>query len=42
MDEVVKIAFVRPPQPIVWEEESEEAEKLLPAKGEAPAGVTAH
>ncbi|MGC2410816.1 MAG: endopeptidase La [Methyloceanibacter sp.] len=42
MDEVVKIAFVRPPQPIVWEEESEQADKLLPSKEEAPAGVTAH
>jgi ATP-dependent Lon protease len=42
MDEVVKIAFVRPPQPIVWEEEGEEAGKIVPPKEEAPAGVTAH
>jgi ATP-dependent Lon protease len=42
MDEVVKIAFVRPLQPIVWEEEGEEAGKIVPPKEEAPAGVTAH
>ena len=42
MDEVVKIAFVQPPQPIVWEEEGEEAGKIVPPKEEAPAGVTAH
>jgi ATP-dependent Lon protease len=42
MDEVVKIAFVRPTQPIVWEEESEEAGKIVPPKEETPAGVTAH
>jgi ATP-dependent Lon protease len=42
MDEVVKIAFVRPPQPIAWEEEGEEAGKIVPPKEEAPAGVTAH
>jgi ATP-dependent Lon protease len=42
MDEVVKIAFVRPLQAIVWEEEGEESAKLLPPEKEAPAGVTAH
>ena len=42
MDDVLKIAFVRPPQPIVWEEEGEEAGKIVPPKEEAPAGVTAH
>jgi ATP-dependent Lon protease len=42
MDEVVKIAFVRPLQPIAWEEEGEEAGKIVPPKEEAPAGVTAH
>ena len=42
MDEVVKIAFVRPPQPIVWEEEGEDGGKIVPPKEEAPAGVTAH
>src|SRR6516164_7346134 len=42
MDEVLKIAFVRPPQPIVWEEEAEDAGKIVPLKEEAPAGVTAH
>src|SRR6478609_2849687 len=42
MDEVVKIAFVHPPQPVGWEEDGEDAEKLVPPKEEAPAGVTAH
>jgi len=42
MDEVVKIAFVRPPQPIAWEEEGEEGGKIVPPKEETPAGVTAH
>jgi ATP-dependent Lon protease len=42
MDEVVKIAFVHPPQPVVWEEDGEDAEKLISKKDEAPAGVTAH
>ncbi len=42
MDEVVKIAFVRPPQAIAWEEEGEEGSRLMPPEGEAPAGVTAH
>jgi ATP-dependent Lon protease len=42
MDEVVKIAFVRPPQPIVWEEEGEDGGKIVPPKEETPAGVTAH
>jgi ATP-dependent Lon protease len=42
MDEVVKIAFVRPLQPIVWEEEGEGGSKLMPPEDEAPAGVTAH
>jgi ATP-dependent Lon protease len=42
MDEVVKIAFVRPPQPIAWEEEGEEPGKIVPPKEETPTGVTAH
>ena len=42
MDEVVKIAFVRPLQPIVWEEEGEETGKIVPPKEETPTGVTAH
>ncbi|HEY6669885.1 MAG TPA: endopeptidase La, partial [Methyloceanibacter sp.] len=42
MDEVLKIAFVRPTQAIVWEEEGEDAGKIVPPKEEAPAGVTAH
>jgi ATP-dependent Lon protease len=41
MDEVLKIAFVRPPQPISWDEEAEAA-KIVPPKDEAPAALTAH
>jgi ATP-dependent Lon protease len=42
MDEVLKIAFVRMPEPIEWDEEQEAAR--VPPKEEAPAatGVTAH
>jgi ATP-dependent Lon protease len=42
MDEVVKIAFTRQPQAITWEEEGEDAGKLITPKDEAPAAVTAH
>ena len=42
MEEVLKIAFSRSPQPIAWEEEGEEAGKIVPPKEETPAGVTAH
>ena len=42
MEEVLKIAFTRPPQPIVWEEEGEEAAQVVPPKDESQAGVTAH
>jgi ATP-dependent Lon protease len=41
MDEVLKIAFVRPFQAIAWDEEAEAA-KLVPPKDEAPAALTAH
>jgi len=42
MDEVVKIAFTRPPQPIVWEEDVE-GRKIAPPTDEEPgAGVIAH
>ena len=41
MEEVLKIAFSRPPQPIVWEEVSE-ASQVVAKKDETPAGVTAH
>ena len=41
MEEVLKIAFTRMPQPIVWEEVSEPAQVVAP-KDETPAGVTAH
>jgi ATP-dependent Lon protease len=42
MDEVVKIAFTRPPQPIAWEEEVEGTQVVPPADEEPSAGVTAH
>ncbi len=42
MDEVLKIAFVRQPEPITWEEERPPARSVVPAKEETPAGVTAH
>jgi ATP-dependent Lon protease len=41
MEEVLKIAFSRPPQPIVWEEE-QETSQVVPPKDETSAGVTAH
>jgi ATP-dependent Lon protease len=40
MEEVLKIAFVRPPQAIVWEE-SKAREVVAPTE-ETPTGVTAH
>jgi ATP-dependent Lon protease len=42
MDEVLKIAFARVPQPIAWEEEAEVAPKVVPPKDESQPGVTAH
>ncbi|MEX2167213.1 MAG: endopeptidase La [Methyloceanibacter sp.] len=42
MEEVVKIAFTRPPQPIAWEEEVEGTQVVPPADEEPSAGVTAH
>jgi len=42
VDEVLKIAFPRPPQPIVWEEEGEGAAQVVPPKDETSAGLTAH
>jgi ATP-dependent Lon protease len=41
MDEVVRIAFTRPTQPIVWEDDGKSRE-ITPPKDETPAGVTAH
>ncbi|MGV1014915.1 MAG: endopeptidase La, partial [Methyloceanibacter sp.] len=41
MDEVVRIAFTRPPQPIAWEEEVEDTQ-VVPPKDETGTGVTAH
>jgi ATP-dependent Lon protease len=42
MEEVLKIAFTRLPQPIVWEEEGEEEAQVVPPKDEGLPGVTAH
>jgi ATP-dependent Lon protease len=42
VEEVLKIAFTRPPQPIVWEEEAEEEAQVVPPKDETQPGVTAH
>jgi hypothetical protein len=42
MEEVLKIAFTRTPQPIVWEEEGVEEAQVVPPKDETQAGVTAH
>jgi ATP-dependent Lon protease len=42
MEEVLKIAFTRPPQPIVWEEEAEEEAQVVPPNDEGLPGVTAH
>ena len=41
MEEVLKIAFTRMPQPIVWEEAGEPARVVAP-KDETAAGITAH
>ena len=37
MDEVLKIAFTRLPQPIAWEEEAEAEAKVVPPKDETSA-----
>jgi ATP-dependent Lon protease len=42
MEEVLKIAFTRLPQPIVWQEETEEEAQVVPPKDETQPGVTAH
>jgi ATP-dependent Lon protease len=42
MEEVLKIAFTRLPQPIAWEEEGAEAAQVVSPKDESQAGVTAH
>jgi ATP-dependent Lon protease len=42
MEEVLKIAFTRMPQPIVWEEEGEGEAQVVPPKDETQPGVTAH
>ena len=42
MEEVLKIAFTRPPQPIAWEEERVAEAQVVPPKDETQPGVTAH
>jgi hypothetical protein len=42
MEEVLKIAFTRPPQPIAWDEESGEESQVVPPKDDTQPGVTAH
>ncbi len=42
VEEVLKLAFTRPPQPIVWEEEGDGAAQVVPAKDESASGLTAH
>jgi ATP-dependent Lon protease len=42
VDEVLKIAFTRSPQPIVWEEEGERTAQVVPGKDEPGTGLTAH
>ena len=41
-EEVLKIAFTRATQPIVWEEEGEDPSQVVAAKDESGTGVTAH
>ena len=41
VEEVLKIAFTRTPQPIVWEEEGD-ASQVVPSKDDTGTGVTAH
>jgi ATP-dependent Lon protease len=42
VDEVLKIAFTRTPQPIVWEEEGGDTSQVVPNKDDAGTGLTAH
>ena len=42
VEEVLKIALARPPQPIVWEAEGGGAAQVVAAKDEASTGLTAH
>jgi ATP-dependent Lon protease len=42
VEEVLKHAFTRPPQPIVWDDEGQGAAQVVPAKDETSAGLTAH
>jgi ATP-dependent Lon protease len=42
MEEVLTIAFSRPPQPIAWDEEGSEKAQVVPPKDEPQPGVTAH
>jgi len=42
VEEVLKIAFTRPPQPIVWEEEGGDTTQVVPGKDDQGTGLTAH
>jgi ATP-dependent Lon protease len=42
VEEVLKHAFTRPTQPIVWDDEGQDAAQVVPAKDETSAGLTAH
>jgi len=42
LDDVVSKALVRPPVPIVWEEDSAKVQVTPDAGDEAPGGLTAH
>ena len=42
VEEVLKIAFTRAPQPIVWEEEGEDAAQVVPSEDKPGTGLTAH
>jgi hypothetical protein len=42
MDEVLKIAFVQPPEAIAWEGESGEAAEVVPPKEQPGEALTAH
>jgi ATP-dependent Lon protease len=42
VEEVLKLAFTRAPQPIVWEEEGEGSAQVVPSEDKSGSGLTAH
>jgi ATP-dependent Lon protease len=42
LDDVISQALVRPPVPIIWEEDTKVVVKPDAAADEAPGGLTAH